>query len=310
MKIAAFLILALQPLFLQAFAPSAKLLETRPTTTASFLATSVNGNNNEVESAGVDRRTWIQQSITLLSSTAVAATPLLFPNPALAAGRPPLDDLLYTILRVREATEQESRLIRSGKFKDVQRANVKLAVRFMVENYRLADAFVSASAYLDGNERRIAAGDVGQAAVQNLVTILEYFDSSDVQNLKVGGVVVAAAANAVVGWCRVLFASLARSFHFSTGTSLTRLHLFTSKHIHRSAPTPCQARKPWYSRVWTLHGEILTIFFPTFLPALLMWPKPRLNRKTNSISTSLILHWAHPLTWHPRCRLCQKQLDG
>ena len=135
--------------------------------------------------ATVNRRTWMQQGITLVSSSAVAAT-LLVPTSARAAGRPPLDDLLYTILRVREATEQESRVIKSGKFKDVQRANVKLAVRFMVENYRLADAFVAAAAYLDGNERRIAAGDVGQAAVQNLVTILEYFDSADVQNLKVG----------------------------------------------------------------------------------------------------------------------------
>jgi hypothetical protein len=106
--------------------------------------------------------------------------------PARAASRAPLGDLLYTILRVREATEQESRLIKSGQFKDLQRANVKLAVRYMVENYRLADAMVGASAYLDGsNDRRIAAGEVGQAAVQNLVTILEYFDSGDVQNLKV-----------------------------------------------------------------------------------------------------------------------------
>lgn len=127
----------------------------------------------------------MQQSVRWLCSTAVVAASTS-PVPAWAAVRPPLDDLLYTILRVREATEQESRLIRTGKFKDVQRANVKLAVRFMVENYRLADAFVSAAAYLDGNDRRIAAGEVGQAAVQNLVTILEYFDSSDVQNLKVG----------------------------------------------------------------------------------------------------------------------------
>lgn len=102
-----------------------------------------------------------------------------------AAERPPLDDLLYRILRVREATQQESRLIKSGKFKDVQRANVKLAVKFILDNYRLSDAFVAASAYLDGNQRRTEAAQVGQAAVQNLYTILEYFDSSDVQNIKV-----------------------------------------------------------------------------------------------------------------------------
>ena len=105
---------------------------------------------------------------------------------AVAAERVPLDALLYNILRVREATLQESRLITTGKFKDVQRANIKLAIRFMVENYRLADSFVAASTYLDGGyQRRIEAGQIGQSAVQNLYTILEYFDSADVENLKV-----------------------------------------------------------------------------------------------------------------------------
>ena len=94
---------------------------------------------------------------------------------------------LYNILRVREASEQESRLIKSGKFKDVQRANVKLAVKFMVENYRLNDNFIAAGAFLTG-DKRIKAGDIGQTVVQNLYTILEYFDASDVQNIKVSHV--------------------------------------------------------------------------------------------------------------------------
>jgi len=106
-------------------------------------------------------------------------------SPAVAAERQPLDAVLYRILRVKEAVQQETRLIKSGKFKDVQRANVKLAVKFMVENYRLNDAFVTASAYLDSNSRRLEAGQVGQAVVQNLYTILEYFDASSVQNIKV-----------------------------------------------------------------------------------------------------------------------------
>ena len=93
---------------------------------------------------------------------------------------------LYYILRVREATEQETRLIKSGKFKDVQRANVKLAVRFMVDNYRLNDNFIAASAFLTG-DKKIKAVDLGQTVVQNLYTILEYFDSSDVENIKVSG---------------------------------------------------------------------------------------------------------------------------
>lgn len=125
----------------------------------------------------LSRRSVLQN--TVLAGIFAGATP------AWAATRQPLDELLYRILRVREATLQESRLIRSGKFKDVQRANIKLAVRFMVENYRLNDAFVAASTYLDGANRRLEASQVGQSAVQNLYTILEYFDSSDVENLKV-----------------------------------------------------------------------------------------------------------------------------
>lgn len=110
----------------------------------------------------------------------------LIPIQAEAAERQPLDKLLYNLMRVREATFQESRLISSGKFKDVQRANVKLAVKFIVNNYRLSDTVVQASAYIEDSSKRITAGDVGQSAVQDLITILEYFDSSDVQNLKVG----------------------------------------------------------------------------------------------------------------------------
>jgi hypothetical protein len=138
----------------------------------------------------VSRRGTLQKLATFTVSSMMSGGVLLsgstLSSPAWAAQRPPLDDLLYRILRVREATQQETRLIKSGKFKDVQRANVKLAVKFMIQNYRLNDAFVGASAYLESNNRRVEAGQVGQQAVQNLYTILEYFDSADVQNIKVG----------------------------------------------------------------------------------------------------------------------------
>jgi len=110
------------------------------------------------------------------------------PSIATAAGKEEssLQPHLYTILRVREATEQETRLINTGKFKDVQRANVKLAVRFMVQNYRLSDNFIKASAFLKDQKKRVEAGEIGQSVVQALFTILEYFDAQDVQNLRVG----------------------------------------------------------------------------------------------------------------------------
>ena len=120
---------------------------------------------------------------TLLPFAALAEDAL--PPVSTSSKRPPLSSCIYNILRVREATQQETRLITTGKFKDVQRANVKLAVKFMVNNYKLSDNVVAASSYLSGNAR-VSASGVGSSAVQSLYTILEYFDSSDVENIKVG----------------------------------------------------------------------------------------------------------------------------
>lgn len=129
------------------------------------------------------RRSFLLSSSTFI--TLLTATATTNPAAALAVDeKRTVQQPLYYILRVREAAEQESRLIKSGKFKDAQRANIKLAVTFMLENYRLNDNFIAASAYLTGN-KRLQAIDAGQNTVQNLFTILEYFDSSDVQNLQV-----------------------------------------------------------------------------------------------------------------------------
>lgn len=127
-------------------------------------------------------------STTFVAGVAVASKPVA----ALAGGEEafekkqlmPLETYLYTIARVREATQQETRLIKTGKFKDVARGNVKLAVRFMLNNYRLSDNVIAASSYLKG-QQQIQAGSDGQKAVQALYTILEYFDASGIENIKV-----------------------------------------------------------------------------------------------------------------------------
>lgn len=129
---------------------------------------------------GTSRRSLFEK---IIGSTAVAV--LAFPSTASAAAGLDLEEYLYKIMRVREATQQERRLIQTGKFKDKARQNIKLAVKFMIQNYELSDSVVGASAYLQGNSAQMRAIDVGQAAVQNLQTILEYFDSSDVENIKV-----------------------------------------------------------------------------------------------------------------------------
>jgi len=70
------------------------------------------------------RHAGIASAIFFGSSAGVLTSPL----PASAAATDTLDAYLYKIVRVREATLQERRLITTGKFKDTQRANVKLAV--------------------------------------------------------------------------------------------------------------------------------------------------------------------------------------
>jgi hypothetical protein len=148
------------------------------TSSFSLSSTTSTSSSTSVEDAASSRRNFLGGLVA--SSVALTVGSL----PSVAADPDSLDSYLYRVLRVREATQQERRLIKSGKFKDIQRANVKLAVKFMVQNYRLSDAVVGASAYLSsGNQMK--AVDVGQTAVQNLQTILEYFDTQDVQNLKV-----------------------------------------------------------------------------------------------------------------------------
>ena len=152
-------------------------------------ATSLDAASTPTNNDLTQRRSFINHLLT--ATTAITLSPLTVlaedtPSPSSASSkRPTLSFCIYNILRVREATQQETRLITTGKFKDVQRANVKLAVKFIVNNYKLSDNVVAASSYLTGNARINASG-VGSSAVQSLYTILEYFDSADVENIKVG----------------------------------------------------------------------------------------------------------------------------
>lgn len=140
--------------------------------------------------AGSSRRSFLGDLVAATSALALAdaAPPAALAEEeeakSAASKVRPLSSCIYSVLRAREATEQESRLISTGRFKDAQRANVKLAIKFIIGNYRLSDSIVAASSYLSGNARYKASG-VGQSAVQSLYTIVEYFDSSDVENIKV-----------------------------------------------------------------------------------------------------------------------------
>ena len=77
---------------------------------------------------------------TITAAAALAATP----TPALAAPKNAaptveLKDDLLLILRVQEASGQEARLVRTGKYRELQRLNIKRAIGMMIDNYDLRD---------------------------------------------------------------------------------------------------------------------------------------------------------------------------
>jgi predicted ATP-grasp superfamily ATP-dependent carboligase len=88
---------------------------------------------------------------------------------------------LVLILRVQEATTQETRLVSTGKYKELQRLNIKRAIRFMLDNYSLRDRFVAASAYAPAKSQQQVLS-AAQRAVESLTQILEYFPNDLVAN--------------------------------------------------------------------------------------------------------------------------------
>uniref|UniRef100_A0A7S3ZBL9 Uncharacterized protein n=1 Tax=Lotharella globosa TaxID=91324 RepID=A0A7S3ZBL9_9EUKA len=61
----------------------------------------------------------------------------------------PLRPILVPILRVQEAAVQEANLIRTGNYKDYARADIKLAVKYMLEAYELPSNLDTAATYAD-----------------------------------------------------------------------------------------------------------------------------------------------------------------
>jgi len=113
-------------------------------------------------------------SIALATATSSATLPAFAAQKKMA--RAPLKPELVLILRVKEACEQETRLIRTGKFRELQRLDVKRAIGMMIENYDLRDRFVRASAYAP-SDRVSDATVYGNTATEALIQILEYFPS-------------------------------------------------------------------------------------------------------------------------------------
>lgn len=94
-----------------------------------------------------------------------------------------LEEALYLISRVQEATVQQERLVTTGKFKDVQRNSITMALNMMLNNYALPDQVVTASGYIVNKNQIMQASAIGNEAVDALETAKEYFGAP----LKVSG---------------------------------------------------------------------------------------------------------------------------
>jgi hypothetical protein len=131
------------------------------------------------------RRDALTAAVTAVAAACVGSMP---PLAAVAAGSPKvfkspelLQPEVVLILRVQEATGQETRLVSTGKYKELQRLNIKRAINMMVDNYDLRDRFVRASAYAPIGQQQQALS-YGNTAVEGLTQILEYFPDKLVAN--------------------------------------------------------------------------------------------------------------------------------
>jgi len=86
-----------------------------------------------------------------------------------------LQEAIYMMSRVQEATVQEERLVASGKFKDMQRNSIKMALNMMIDNYRLGDQVIAASPWVEPKTQVVEASQYGNDAVELLQTAKEYF---------------------------------------------------------------------------------------------------------------------------------------
>lgn len=85
---------------------------------------------------------------------------------------------LYLLMRVREATTQQERLISKGTFKDVQRGNIKMAVRMMTAGYDLQGALDAlARDFPDEKKKKVKV--IKREIIESLTILQAYFGDTE-----------------------------------------------------------------------------------------------------------------------------------
>jgi len=88
-----------------------------------------------------------------------------------------VQESLYFISRVQEATVQQERFVNRAKMQEDLKSKMKLTLRLIDKNYRLIDQISFCSGLVDPKEEVITASEAGYAAVDALQEAIQFVNS-------------------------------------------------------------------------------------------------------------------------------------
>ena len=90
-----------------------------------------------------------------------------------------IQESLYLLSRVQEATVQQERLIRKTDLQEVLKRKMKLSLKLVSKSYRLIDQINFLSQYVNPPEEILTATEAGNEAAEALQTAIDYVNSSE-----------------------------------------------------------------------------------------------------------------------------------
>jgi hypothetical protein len=125
----------------------------------------------EVKTSGMSRRdAMFSVAATTLIANSVA------PKPAVAYTPDPdkLQESLYLISRVQEATVQQERFVSIAKMQDDLQKKMKLTLKLVEKNYRLLDQITYCSSFVEPKDDVVIASEAGYEAVDALQGAIDF----------------------------------------------------------------------------------------------------------------------------------------
>lgn len=126
---------------------------------------------------GVDRRRALASlgsSLSLICSNSMAT--IMLPTPARAYTPDPdkLQESLYFISRVQEATVQQERFVSKAETQEDLQKKMKLTLRLVEKNYRLLDQINYCSSFVEPEDKIVVATEAGYEAADSLQEAIDF----------------------------------------------------------------------------------------------------------------------------------------